>query len=103
MGASMIRNYTSQRADGTIGTVDRTLEQWHIHSLYRKNFNVIDMHNAKRQGGTSFEDTWKTTRWWIRDFQMLMGMSEVNAYLTWKKFKPGQKDCDPDLFRRRLA
>jgi hypothetical protein len=103
MGEAMVRKYSTQRADGTIGTKDMTLEQWVIHSLYRKNFNWIDMHNAKRQGGTSFEETWKTKRWSVRDFQMLMGMSEVNVYLLWKSFKPGEAGCDPILFRRRLA
>ena len=24
------------------------------------SFNAIDKHNSKRQGATSFEDTWKT-------------------------------------------
>ena len=94
------------RADGTIGFVDRSLEQWRIHSLYRNNFNVIDMHNAKRQGVASFEDSWKTKWWWLRDFQMLFGMSEVNFYLLRRHFRPSQQvnsDQDPDMFRRRLA
>ena len=34
---------------------------------------------------------------------MLVGMSEVNAWLMWKRFKPGRKYCDASLFRRRLA
>ena len=103
MGEPMVRRYTSLRADGTQGFIDRTLEQWQIHCVYRKNFNVIYMHNAKRQGGTSFEDTWKTKRWWLRDFQVLMGMSEVNAFLLWRMYRPGQATCDPDYFRRRLT
>ena len=103
MGEAMVRRYTTTRADGLQGFIDRTLEQWHIHAVYRKNFNVIDMHNAKRQGGTSFEDTWKTKRWWLRDFQVLFAMSEVNAFLLWRKFRPGQESCDPSIFRRRLA
>ena len=103
MGEPMVRKYSTQRADGTIGCIERTLEQWNIHALYRHFFNVIDMHNAKRQGGTSFEDAWKTHRWWLRDFQILFGMSEVNAYLLWRKFKPHEGSCDPDFFRRRLA
>ena len=103
MGESMVRHYPVMRADGTTEVRTAIFEQWHVHALYRKNFNALDMHNAKRQGGTSFEDTWKTHRWWLRDFQMLFGMSEVNAYLAWKRFKPGGDDCTPDMFRRRLA
>jgi hypothetical protein len=34
---------------------------------------------------------------------MLMGMAEVNAFLLYRKFKPGHGDCTPGIFRRRLA
>ncbi len=34
---------------------------------------------------------------------MLAGMSEVNAFLTWRKFKLGEDMCDANTFRRRLA
>jgi hypothetical protein len=41
--------------------------------------------------------------WWVWEFQMLMGMAEVNAFLLWRKFKPGHGDCTPDMFRLLLA
>ena len=103
MGEPMVRHYPIMRADGSTEVREYIFEHWHIHALYRNNFNALDMHNAKRQGGTSFEDTWKTHRWWLRDFQMLFGMSEVNAYLAWKRFKPDMGSCSPNMFRRRLA
>ena len=34
---------------------------------------------------------------------MLAGMSEVNALLMWRRFKPGQEGCEASLFRRRLT
>ena len=34
---------------------------------------------------------------------MLAGMSEVNALLLWRRFKPGEEMRDASLFRRRLA
>ena len=63
----------------------------------------MDKHNAKRQGPQCLEDTWKVHKWWVRDFQMLFGMSEINALLCWRKFKHGQQDTSADTFRRRLA
>jgi len=68
-----------------------------------RHFNSIDKHKSKRQGPSSFEDTWKTHKWWLREFQMLAGMSEINALLMWRRFKQGQEMCDATLFRRRLA
>jgi hypothetical protein len=29
---------------------------------------------------------------------MLIGMSEINAFLLWKRLKPGQYQCSPDFF-----
>lgn len=51
----------------------------------------------------SFEDTWKTHRWWVREFQMLMGMSEAKSWLLWRRFKPDASEVHFDFFRRRLA
>ena len=79
------------------------MAQWEIHEKYRQHFNAIDKHNSKRQGPLSFEDIWKTHKWWLREFQMLAGMSEVNALLLWRRFKPGEEMRDASLFRRRLA
>jgi hypothetical protein len=103
MGTTLQRHFTVIRSDGSWDVRSASLEQWDIHATYRRYFNAIDKHNSKRQGPASFEDTWKTHKWWLREFQMLVGMSEVNAYLLWKRFKPGQNDCDASLFRRRLA
>ena len=103
MGEAMQRAYSVLKADGTFEVMKFVLEQWAIHSVYRRNFNAIDMHNSKRQGPTCFEDTWKTHRWWIREIQMLIGMSEINAFLLWKRFKPGQHQCSPDFFRKMLV
>jgi hypothetical protein len=81
MGEAMQRTYSVLKADGTFEVMKFVLVQWAIRSIYRRNFNAIDMHNSKRQGATCFEDTWKTHRWWIREFQMLIGMSEINSFL----------------------
>ena len=103
MGETMIRYYGVLKADGSTEVRRASLEQWDIHSTYRRKFNTVDMHNAKRQGPTNLEDTWKTHHWWVREFQMLLGMSEVNSYLLWRKFKPNQPSTTPDMFRRRLC
>ena len=44
------------------------------------SFNAIDKHNSKRQSATSFENR-KMHNWWVRDYQILFGMSEVNVFL----------------------
>ena len=88
MGTTLVRHFTVRHSNDEWQAKTATLEQWHIHELYRANFNAIDKHNSKRQGATSFEDTWKTHSWWVRDYQILFGMSEVNAFLLWNKFKP---------------
>ena len=103
MGQELVRHFTVIRSDGTFQVRSASLAQWDIHATYRSKFNAIDKHNSKRQGGGSFEDTWKTHKWWIRDFQMLFGISEVNAFLLWRKFRPGGQQHSMDFFRRRLA
>lgn len=83
MGNTLTRHFTVHysKLNGDWQTMTAHLDQWHIHELYRFNFIAIDKYNAKRQGGTSFEDTWKTHSWWVRDFQVLFGMSEVNSFI----------------------
>lgn len=71
-GAQLSRTFTRLRGDGTYNTYTNKHNQMHIHELYRSSFNVVDMHNAKRQGGASLEDTWKTHKWWVRDFQVFV-------------------------------
>ena len=98
----LVRKFKVIRSDGTFAIRTATLEQMDIHAKYRSKFNVVDMNNAKRQGGDSFEDSWKTHTWWVRDFQMLLGMSEVNAYLLMRYFgeDPSMRMAD---FRSRLT
>ena len=88
MGTTLERHVTVRHSSGELQTRTATLDKWHIHELYCAKFNAIDKHNSKRQGATSFEDTWKTHSWWVRDYQILFGMSEVNAFLLWNRFKP---------------
>ena len=57
MGNTLTRHFTVRCSNGDWQTKTAHLDQCHIHDLYRFNFNAIDKHNAKRQGGTSFEDT----------------------------------------------
>ena len=80
MGNTLVRHFRQTRTS--------PLEQWHIHELNHANFNAIDKYNSKRQGAKSFEDTWKTHSWWVHDYQILFGMSELNAFHLWNKFKP---------------
>ena len=75
-----------------------------MQEKYRKLFNSLDKHNSVRQGGACFETSWNTMKWFIRDFQMLWGMSEVNAWLLWKFFLSGERaNVSLAQFRRRLC
>jgi hypothetical protein len=56
MGKAMQRAYIVLKADRTFEVMEFVLEQWAIHSIYRRNFYATDMHNSKRQGPTCFED-----------------------------------------------
>jgi hypothetical protein len=62
MGADMLRARGYLREDDTYVVRTIGLRQWNIRQKYRSMFNAIDMHNAKRQGNRSFEDTWRTRR-----------------------------------------
>ncbi len=79
------------------------MEPWEINEKYKRYFSSIDTHNSKRQGLTSFEDTWKTYKWWLREFQMLTGRSEINGLFLWRKFKPREESCDGSIYRRKLT
>ena len=60
MGNTLTRHFTVRYSNGDWQNKKSAhLDQLHIQELFHFNFNAIDKHNAKRQGGTSFEDTWK--------------------------------------------
>ena len=102
-GNPKVRNFTTIRADGTYFVREATLNQMHIHEIYRSGFNTLDKHNAYRQGGNSFEGSWHTQKWWVREYAGLLGMSEVNAWLAYRRFVPGAGDLSYAMFRRKLC
>mmetsp|Transcript_5073 Transcript_5073/g.14159 ORF Transcript_5073/g.14159 Transcript_5073/m.14159 type:complete len:471 (-) Transcript_5073:163-1575(-) len=103
MAHPIVRRFTVIRGDGTYNVRTAELHQQDMHATYRRSFNGVDKHNSLRQGNHNFEDSWKTHQWWVRDFQMLFGMSEVNAYLFWRHFIPGEADINLYHFRSRLT
>jgi len=103
MGETLQRHFTIIRLDRSWEVKSASLEQCEIYEKYKRHFNAIDMHNSKRQGPSSFEDPWKTQKWWLREFQMLARMSKINTLLMWRRFKQRQKMPDDTLIGRRLA
>jgi hypothetical protein len=95
--------FTAIRSDGTYQVRSAHLHHDDIHRQYRDAFNVININNSKRQGGFSFEDTWKTHLCYVRDFHMLFGISEVNAFLLYRHLESGQKNARVHDFRNRLT
>ena len=102
-GQTLHRHFTTIRADGTYNTREATLRQMQIHEIYRKSFNSLDKHNAYRQGSHNLETSWKTKRWYVREFQALWGMSEVNAWLLYRHFVPGSCTVSFTEFRKKLV
>ena len=102
-GETLFRVFTTIRADGTFNRREAQLAQMHIHEVYRKNFNSLDKHNAYRQGNHNLEESWHTKRWYVREFQVLWGMSEVNAWLLYRTFVPGAGKTSFTNFRKRLC
>ena len=79
-------------------------EPYSNHYRFRHS---IDDHNNLRHQVPSIEGTWITKRWPIRVFSFILAISEVNAYLAFRKFIWHKKD-DKDIptlreFRRNLA
>ena len=102
-GRTLHRKFTTIKADGTFFLREASLDQDHLHELYRAHFNALDKHNSVRQGGHCFEDSWRTTNWATREFQAVWGVTEVNAWLLYKRLKPGEESLSFDIFRRRLC
>ena len=103
-GKTLHRRFTTIRADGTYNVREADLNQMEMQEKYRALFNALDKHNAVRQGGACLETSWHTHKWFVRDFQMLWGISEVNAWLIWKYFLTGSKaNVTFAEFRRRLC
>ena len=102
-GRTLHRKFTTIKADGSFYLREASLEQDHLHEVYRTYFNVLDRHNSIRQGGHCFEDSWRTANWATREFQAVWGITEVNAWLLYKRLKPGEGSLSFDKFRRTLC
>lgn len=57
--------------------------------------SAIDVHNHARQGaGLALEIAWRTTSWWKRLYAtVVLGMIEVDAFLTFRHFYPRQRNA----------
>lgn len=102
-GDTLYRKFTTIRSDGSYNICEASMKQDHMHEIYRKYFNTLDKHNSLHQGAACFEQTWKTHRWWIQEFQMLWGITEVNAWLLYKIYTHGGDNLSFSAFRRRLC
>lgn len=64
---------------------------------------AVDRNNKQRQGGLSFEQGWQTTKWHIRMFAFLVGVSETNAKFAASYFRDANKEDPLSLFDFRLS
>mmetsp|Transcript_18592 Transcript_18592/g.27966 ORF Transcript_18592/g.27966 Transcript_18592/m.27966 type:complete len:134 (-) Transcript_18592:62-463(-) len=75
-----------------------------MFELYRKNMNLVDLHNKLRQGEAAMADIWKTQSWKTRHFAELLGFIEVNIFKSLAYFVKGcWEKMSHNEFRRRLA
>lgn len=58
-----------------------------MHSIYRSKFNAVDLFNRDALGPLSVQYAVSTKSWYRRLFLALVGMSETNAMLAYRKAK----------------
>lgn len=79
---------TRYRRDMEAGAIVRqtyTLQQPLMHSIYRQYFNAVDMFNREALGPQSVQYAVRTRSYFRRLFLALLGMSEGNAMLAYRK------------------
>lgn len=64
---------------------------------------AVDRNNKQRQGGLSLEQGWQTTKWHIRMFAFLVGVSETNAKFAACHFRDENEEDSLSLFDFRLS
>lgn len=98
------KRWTTINAHGHEEVHEITTKQPKMFELYRKNMNLVDLHNKLRQGEGSMSDVWKTNSWVSRHFAEVLGFLEVNVYKSLVFFKKEQwAKMSHNEFRRRLA
>lgn len=101
---------------GTSDLIGKTRTRYHPDTNARMSFQytdaandyffargAVDRNNKLRQGGLSLEQGWQTTKWHIRMFAFLVGVSESNAKLAAAHFRDDDKDVSVSLFDFRLS
>ena len=83
-GKTMTRYYRAW-VDGRVQTDKYTLDQPHMHELYRCNFNSVDIFNKLALGPNSLCNVVGTKIWWRRVWMGILGVCETNAYLAYCK------------------
>lgn len=53
-------------------------------SLYYENYNAIDINDHLRQDSLALEEVWGTTKWYIRLFTTILGITFTDSYFGWK-------------------
>jgi len=103
-GEEHVKRWTTRDASGEATLHELRTTQPEMHQIYREYMNLIDLHNKLRQGETSMADAWHTHYWENRHFAEMLGIIEVNIYLSLKYFKKGLWcEMSHNEFRRRLA
>jgi hypothetical protein len=83
-GETVVRE-RRQFKQGAIQKTRYTATQPHMHDLYRKNFNAVDLFNRSCFGNFSVQFSVMTKSWTRRMFLAMLGMCETNAQNAYKK------------------
>lgn len=98
------KTWTTINASGEQVTHELVTKQPKMFDLYRKNMNLVDLHNKLRQGQGSMAEAWHTVSWVNRHFAELLGFIEVNIYKSLVYFiKDKWAKMSHNEFRKRLA
>ena len=83
------------------GVLKRTYYLIHsvVHDMYRRYFNVVDMHNRTRQGVRDMADVWACMFYGTRLIMTIFHFVAVNAIKIFRQYHPGEKRKNVDRNR----
>ncbi|CAN0456217.1 unnamed protein product, partial [Discosporangium mesarthrocarpum] len=78
--------------DGRTEAYKKAVKRQQLVKDYFRNAPAIDVHNHHRQPSLALEDAWKTKKWKHHVFAPILGMTEMDAYLAWRRWVGGHPE-----------
>ena len=101
-GGCFERSVRTIHSSGRCSYRKEVLQQDSMHHLYRRAgfSNSLPGGQPDGCGRRPFEETWLSWKWWVCEWQYMLALTEVNAFLLWRKYN--NPSCTMGKFRRRL-